>query len=425
MQKRGEKHPSFITSGGKSHITVLACCSASGNAIPPLVIFEGKIFKEELAAGEIPGTMYALSKSGWIDSEIFDLWFTDHFLPHAPGGRPILLLLDGHSSHYNPETINRAAEEKIIIFCLPPHTSHRTQPLDKGCFSPLKSCWREECHTYLRNNPGKIITRFQFSTIFARAWMRSMSMKNITSGFKTTGIYPFNPRALQPEVEKVSPLFNPASLCEKTGINYIPLYSPHRKFRHSDHRHTIPNNKSVDSLPESPIFSPKSTIPVVPRSLDDSSFGDICNCSKTSFTLEEIAIYQRRFDEGYDIPDERYELWLKQNKPTHHMKESTPLEDSNDIIHLSYRSTFSTFLKKKVPEVKVPNRTATKATSRVLTSAQNRKNMEEKRVQKEKEKAIREERKAERERRKLEREAAARQKQLKKKCNSSELLIKF
>uniref|UniRef100_A0A1X7SM32 HTH CENPB-type domain-containing protein n=1 Tax=Amphimedon queenslandica TaxID=400682 RepID=A0A1X7SM32_AMPQE len=27
--KRGEKHPSFITSGGKSHITVLACCSAS------------------------------------------------------------------------------------------------------------------------------------------------------------------------------------------------------------------------------------------------------------------------------------------------------------------------------------------------------------------------------------------------------------
>ena len=106
------------------------------------------------------------------------------------------------------------------------------------------------------------------------------------------------------------------------------------------------------------------------------------------------------------------------------MKESTPLEDSNDIIHLSYRSTFSTFLKKKVPEVKVPNRTA-KATSRVLTSAQNRKNMEEKRVQKEKEKAIREDRKAERERRKLEREAAARQKQLKKRCNSSELLIKF
>ena len=211
----------------------------------------------------------------------------------------------------------------------------------------------------------------------------------------------------------------------KFTTHTVPLYSPHRKFRHSDHRHTIPNNKSVDSLPESPIFSPKSTIPVVPRSLDDSSFGDICNCSKTSFTLEEIAIYQRRFDEGYDIPDERYELWLKQNKPTHHMKESTPLEDSNDIIHLSYRSTFSTFLKKKVPEVKVPNRTATKATSRVLTSAQNRKNMEEKRVQKEKEKAIREERKAERERRKLEREAAARQKQLKKRCNSSELLIKF
>ena len=114
--------------------------------------------KQDLTIGEVPGTMYGMSVSGWIDSELFDGWFQGHFLAYAPASRPLLLLLDGHSSHFNPTTIRRAAEEKIIIFCLPPRTTHKTQPLDKGCFSPLKSYWKEECQIYLRNNPGKIIT---------------------------------------------------------------------------------------------------------------------------------------------------------------------------------------------------------------------------------------------------------------------------
>ena len=70
--RRGERHPSFITSGSKVQITVLACCNAAGYAIPPLVIFDRKILKPELTFGEVPGTMYGLSSSGWIDSEIFD-----------------------------------------------------------------------------------------------------------------------------------------------------------------------------------------------------------------------------------------------------------------------------------------------------------------------------------------------------------------
>ena len=50
----------------------------------------------------------------------------------SPAARPLLLLLDGHFSHYNPAVIRKAAQEKVILFCLPPHSSHETQPLDKG-----------------------------------------------------------------------------------------------------------------------------------------------------------------------------------------------------------------------------------------------------------------------------------------------------
>ena len=43
------------------------------------------------------------------------------------------------------------------------------------------------------------LNRFSFSKIFADAWMKSMTMNNITGGFKVTGIYPPNRHALLSE----------------------------------------------------------------------------------------------------------------------------------------------------------------------------------------------------------------------------------
>ena len=177
------KHVSCMRNGDKTQITVVACCNASGSVIPPLVVFDRKFLKPEYTHGEVPGTAYALSDSGWINAKIFDDWFHNHFLCYAPPVRPILLMLDGHSSHYNPSVIEAAVEEGVIIFCLPPHTTHLTQPLDMGCFAPLKSYWREECQTYLSKNKGRAITRFQFSQVFSKAWVRAMSMTNVMAGF--------------------------------------------------------------------------------------------------------------------------------------------------------------------------------------------------------------------------------------------------
>ena len=98
-------------------------------------------------------------------------------------------MLDGHSSHYNPSVISKAAEEKII-FCLPPHSSHETQPLDKGPFGPLKIAWKDVCHKFLADNPGKVVTRFTLSKLFHESWTRAMTLSNVQVGFRCTGIYP-------------------------------------------------------------------------------------------------------------------------------------------------------------------------------------------------------------------------------------------
>ena len=82
--------------------------------------------------------MYGLSSNGWMDTELFEIWFKHHFLMHVPSCRPILLMMDGHSTHFQPSVVRMAAKEEVILFCLPPHSTHLTQPLDKGCFGPLK-----------------------------------------------------------------------------------------------------------------------------------------------------------------------------------------------------------------------------------------------------------------------------------------------
>ena len=52
---------------------MLSCCSASGHALPPMIVFDRKALKAEMTVGEVPGSMYGLSESGWIDGELFDL----------------------------------------------------------------------------------------------------------------------------------------------------------------------------------------------------------------------------------------------------------------------------------------------------------------------------------------------------------------
>ena len=100
IAQKGRKKVHYQTSGNKPQITVLACGNAAGCTIPPMVIFEGKRLNPEWTKGEVPDTLYGMSDKGWTDMELFSYWISDLFIAHIPPARPIILLLDGHSSHY-------------------------------------------------------------------------------------------------------------------------------------------------------------------------------------------------------------------------------------------------------------------------------------------------------------------------------------
>lgn len=137
IAKKGDKHPSSIASADKSQITVLCCCNCNAGGYPP-VIFDRKTLNLDLTNGEIPGTMYGLSNSGWIDSEIFKSWFMHLLLNHyCFYGWPFQPLFSTVCKQ------GRRASH-CVLFTTTYGSTHKSQPLVKGVFGPLKKAWKEE-----------------------------------------------------------------------------------------------------------------------------------------------------------------------------------------------------------------------------------------------------------------------------------------
>ena len=164
---------------------------------------------------------------------------------------------------------------------LPPHTTHIAQPLDRGCFSPLKTAWRRCCHEFRAHNPGRVITRYEFSQLFSKAWFRAMSASNIISSFKVTGVCPFNRNILNIGQEETRSVFEPQRLADRTGLAYIPLYSLSRSHRPSISTPTSHHHKPMTSTPKDSFCSlsdseisksPHSASRLLKGSFDDTSY---------------------------------------------------------------------------------------------------------------------------------------------------------
>ena len=71
MAYKGQKKVRTRTSENKSQVTVITCVSVTGQVIPPFVIFDAKMLNLDWAKGEVPGTRYGLSATGWVDTHLF------------------------------------------------------------------------------------------------------------------------------------------------------------------------------------------------------------------------------------------------------------------------------------------------------------------------------------------------------------------
>ena len=96
-----------------------------------------------------------MSENGWTDDFLCKQWLQKTFIPQVTEQntleKPILLIDDGHSSHDTLDVIALSWEHNVLLYCLPPHTMHKFQPLDVGVFGPFQWAWADQCDEIVDN----------------------------------------------------------------------------------------------------------------------------------------------------------------------------------------------------------------------------------------------------------------------------------
>jgi hypothetical protein len=74
---------------------------------------------------------------------------------------------------------------------MPAHTSRLLQPLDVGCFSPLKTLYGHEVAEFARQSIYHV-DKLDFLWIYKRIRGQALSGSNVKAGFQATRLIPFS-----------------------------------------------------------------------------------------------------------------------------------------------------------------------------------------------------------------------------------------
>jgi len=198
---KGQKRLGAMTSGERGRtITVVCAVSAAGSFIPPMFIFPRQRMASGLSTDGPIGAIYHCSKNGWTTAELFLVWLK-HFVENSTCSKekPVLLVLDNHASHISLEAYEFCRDHGIVMVSLPPHTSHRLQPLDVTFFGPFKAAFRKESDNMMKSEPLRKITEYDLASLFRKAYVKVASIEKGISGFSSTGICPLNPNIIPQE----------------------------------------------------------------------------------------------------------------------------------------------------------------------------------------------------------------------------------
>jgi len=193
------------------------------------------------------GSIVDVSENGFITTPLWRIFVT-HFLTNTSRKTPILLLLDGHTTHFPHDVLWRLLENNVHAVCLPPHSTHLLQPLDKGMFPFLKQVWIQAKKEWVDMHLCMAIPKPELSSILRAPYTRACEPKYITAGWKRTGLSPWHPeRILDSEyVKKADALAETRAKIEAKAGNDVKKSRPNVKAKSSSGV-VVTNRQSLDS----------------------------------------------------------------------------------------------------------------------------------------------------------------------------------
>ena len=221
-----------------------------------MFIFPRVNFKDHFTRDGPIGSIGAANKSGWTNENIF-YEFLQHFASKTSCFKknPALLILDNHESHVSLRSVEIAKESGLILLTLPPHTSHRLQPLDRTVFDPFKAHYNRAVDGWMRTNPGKTMTIYNIPALVNKAYLTSFVPSNIQSRFKSTGIFPFD-RDIFPEE-----CFAPAETTDRSLLSENVLQETEVNQVDVPTTSALPTSNTTE-LDPTPYVSPSQVLPL-------------------------------------------------------------------------------------------------------------------------------------------------------------------
>ncbi|KAK7171404.1 hypothetical protein R3I93_003875 [Phoxinus phoxinus] len=187
VARRGEKQVGALTSAERGTLVTMVCAgNAIGNTIPPMFIFPRVHFKSHFIC------IGTANRTGWMQEADF-IVYLKHFQLHTRSSPEckVLLILDNHPSHLSIEGVNFCRKNGIVLLSLPPHCSHKMQPLDRTVYGPLKKAVNSACDSWMKSHPGMTMTIYDIPGIVKESLPVSATPSNVQEGFRCTGIWPF------------------------------------------------------------------------------------------------------------------------------------------------------------------------------------------------------------------------------------------
>ncbi|RYP40944.1 hypothetical protein DL769_011700 [Monosporascus sp. CRB-8-3] len=209
-------HAELKKSEGTNWASILEAATSAGESLTSLVIFKGITLQGQWFPDIIPPWKYDSSPSGWSNARIALRWLREVYLPEtkppkATDGR--ILLVDEHVTHESVQFQYECKINNVALIYLPPHSTHVSQPLDVGVFSPLKMAYRERTKGWQSYDTSAPRMKQRFLEAYAHAHGEAFTWKNIHSGFRHAGVWPLdvnkivkNPRVVHPELDIPRPV---------------------------------------------------------------------------------------------------------------------------------------------------------------------------------------------------------------------------
>ena len=225
--------------GSREWISVLSYICADSTHGPPTLIYQGKSFDLQSSwiedVDEKEEAYFAASVTGWTNNSLGIQWLERVFNRHTrekARGRRRLLLLDGHSSHVNMAFLNLADKMGIITLILPPHSTHRLQPLDIGLFGPLSKAYSKELNRLIHISQGMVsMSKRFFWPLFNTAWKSAFTPVNIASAFAATGVWRLNPGIILDKMKSNSTPLREAPKTLKTPLTSRGIRSLQKRLK--------------------------------------------------------------------------------------------------------------------------------------------------------------------------------------------------